>query len=362
VLEAALGLTMAPAPWYVVLSVAAVTVPVAWMRRSPAIALVVLLAAMVGQAALGSDIGGGFAEPIALICLLYAVASRLSVSRSLALVAVALLALTAVLSLGDDDWHAGNLFYAATVVGVAWAFGQGGRLASEHNALLAERAALLERESAHEAEAAAQAERARIARELHDVVSHNISAIVVQAGAERRELANGPASVATTLADIEEHGRQTLQELRRLLGVLRVGEDAGMPVAPQPGLADLPRLIESNRSSGVEVTLTSCGEARPVSRGLELAVYRVVQEGLTNVRKHAGGAAASVTLRWAPDRLEVAVRNGDGDQEHRELAGAGAGLRGVRERVEAYGGRVLQAGPTGDGFQVHVAIPIGAAG
>ena len=342
--EAALGLTTDAAPWFVVATVPAVTLPVAVRRTRPVGALLVVLAVLLLQASAGSDIGGGFAEPVALLALVYATASRRDLRTATATLAVTLAAMSGVVALGAGA-HIGNFVFVATIVLAAWLGGRGVRLAEERRGLLAERQAVQER--------------SRIARELHDVVSHNVSAIVVQAGAERRGLApDEPA--ARTLADIEEHGRQTLTELRRLLGLLRVDRDEpDAPLAPQPGLADVPRLVEAMRSSGVRATLTTHGEPVPVSGGLELTIYRVVQECLTNVRKHAGSRSADVVLRWTGPEVEVEVVDAGGRSEG-VVPGTGYGLRAMTERVAAYGGRVLAAGPTAEGFRVWVTMPVTA--
>ncbi len=347
VIDAAAGLTVGSQPWYVVVTVPLATLPVLVRRRWPAPALLSVLVAMLVQAALGSDISGGFAEPLALVLVLYSVGSLLPVRTSIVMLGWAMVAMSAVVAL-EGEARVGNYVYVVTVVLAAWFAGQGGRLAQERTRLLAERGAARER--------------SRIARELHDVVSHNVSAIVIQAAAERRDLPID-APTAVVLRDIEEHGRQTLVELRRLLGLLRVDpeEQLDAPVEPQPGLDDLPRLVESMRSSGVRATLATHGDPVPVSRGLELAIYRVVQESLTNVRKHAGAKAAEVSVRWNPQTVEVEVANPSGPGDHRTLPGAGYGLQAIGERVRAYGGEVMVAGPTPDGFRVHVAIPVGAS-
>jgi signal transduction histidine kinase len=338
VAEVLLDLTGAAEPWFVACTVPFVTLPVAVRRRRPITALLVVLAAMLAQTLAGSELAGGFAEPLALVLVLYAVGSLLPLRPSAALAAVALFAMSVVVAAGGHS-RAGNYVYVATLVLAAWLAGRGVRLTAERRDLLAERRATQER--------------SRIARELHDVVSHNVSAIVVLAGAERRDLPTD-SPVAATLSGIEEHGRQTLTELRRLLGLLRV-DDADAPLVPQPRLDDLPALVES---SGVAATLRTVGEPVPVTDGQELTIYRVVQESLTNVRKHASTQAAQVVLRWSGAEVEVEVVNPGGARHDRSVPGTGYGLQAMRERVRAYGGRVVEAGPTTDGFRVRVAIPV----
>ncbi len=347
--EATLGLTVPVAPWYVVLTVPVVTLPVAARSRRPMPALLVMLAALVLQGGLGSDIGGGFSEPLAMILTLYSCGSRLSVRMSGISLVLALGAMTAVVTLSEAP-RVANYVYVVTLVLAAWLAGRGVRLATERSGLLAERRTMQER--------------SRIARELHDVVAHGLSAIVVQAAAERRDLSEDSPS-ARVLADIEQHGRVTLSELRRLLGLLRVDEtdSANPPLAPQPGLRDLQSLVHG---SGVHASLVMEGDPVEVGDGLQLAIYRVVQEGLTNVRKHGASPTARVAIRWRDDTVEVEVLNGPtggaaggGGGVAPPVPGTGYGLRAMHERVAAYGGRVVTAGPTPDGFLLHVALPVG---
>ena len=342
-LEAVLGVTSPTGGLLPVLLVPVVTVPVAARGARPAAALLVMLGALVLQAALGSDLPGGFTEPIALVLVLYSVGSHLPLRPGLALLATGAAGIGTVIALGPDP-HAGNFVYAATLLVAGWGAGRVVHLAGERTALLAERHA--------------QQERSRIARELHDVVSHHVSAVVVQAAARRRDL--DPTDPTTTvLTDIEQQGRETLQELRRLLGLLRIDDDAHAPLAPQPGLDDLPRLVETMRGQGIDVSWTSTGDPQPVGVGLQLAVYRVVQEALTNVRKHAGDQRAHVVLAWRPDGVEVEVVSGGETHGRRLLPGSGFGLRSMAERVQAYGGE-LTARRTTDGFRVHAALPLDA--
>jgi signal transduction histidine kinase len=346
VAEAVLGLTVPAAPWYVVLTVPLATMPVAVRSLLPARSLAVVLVVLVVQAALGSDIGGGFAEPLALVLVLYSVSSLTALRESIALLATALLAMGGVVALGAGA-HVGNFVFVGTLVLAAWLSGRGVRLATERSGLLAERRAMQER--------------SRIAGELHDIVSHNVSAMVVQAAAERRDLpTDDPA--ARTLEDIERHGRQTLVELRSLLGLLHADgtHPHSPPLQPQPGLGDLPRLVSS---SGLRATLSTEGTPVPVSAGLELTIYRIVQEGLTNVRKHSSHRSADVTIRWREDRVEVEVvdHGGHGGRTGElpvPVPGTGYGLRAMADRVAAYGGRVSASGSTGDGFRLHVTMPV----
>ena len=218
------------------------------------------------------------------------------------------------------------------------------------------RADIAERERELAAREAVVDERARIARELHDAIAHNVSMMVVQAGAERRVLDESQGSTREVLETVEEIGRNALTEMRRLVGMLRTDEDD--PLAPQPGLRDLATLVGQVREAGLPVELQIEGEPRALPIGLELSAYRIVQEALTNALKHAGDARASVVVRYRDDSLELEVLD-DGAGGAAAVASGGHGLVGMRERVALYGGR-FEAGlrPTG-GFTVRVLLPIG---
>jgi signal transduction histidine kinase len=217
------------------------------------------------------------------------------------------------------------------------------------------RLGLAERERDVAAREAVVEERARIARELHDAIAHNVSLMVVQAGAERRVLDSGASSTKEVLQTIEQVGRGALTEMRRLVGMLRSGEADAL--APQPSLADLPRLVAQVREAGLSVELTVEGDQRELPLGIELSAYRIVQEALTNALKHAGDANASVRVSYSSDQLELEIAD-DGAGAPAPVAGGGHGLAGMRERVALYGGR-LDAGRRAErGFTVRVVLPI----
>jgi signal transduction histidine kinase len=208
-----------------------------------------------------------------------------------------------------------------------------------------------------QARAAVAEERARIARELHDVVTHHVNLVVLQAMAASGMLARDPSKVREPLEVIERSGREALSEMRRLLGVLRE-DDAERPLAPQPGVDDVDELVGFARSSGLSVGLAVSGEPQQLPTGLGLTVYRIVQESLTNAARHAAGAKVGVSLRYEPEAVEVAVVDDGGRHVEEAPAGGGRGLLGMRERVAVYAG-TLEAGPVpAGGFAVHARLPL----
>jgi signal transduction histidine kinase len=217
------------------------------------------------------------------------------------------------------------------------------------------RAQLAERERDVAAREAVVEERARIARELHDAIAHNVSMMVVQAGAERRVIDQERGSTKEVLETIERIGRDALTEMRRLVGMLR--SDRPDELAPQPGLSDLPTLLAQVHEAGLPVELELEGEPRQLPVGIELSAYRIVQEALTNALKHAGEAHAIVRVRYGADSLELEIVD-DGPGGQTPVTSGGHGLAGMRERVALYGGR-LDAGrrPSG-GFAVRVLLPV----
>jgi signal transduction histidine kinase len=220
-----------------------------------------------------------------------------------------------------------------------------------------QRADRLEREREEHARQVAAQERLRIARELHDIVAHKLSIVVVQAQAAQR--VEDPARVRGLMVTVEETGRSALEEMRRLLGALRpsLDEHELPPPEPQPGLAALDSLLDQVRAAGLPVTLTRSGDPTPLPDAVDLSAYRIVQEALTNVLKHAGPANACIRLSYAEDRVEIAVVD-DGRGGSSSLPGSGQGLTGMRERASLLRG-ALEAGPQpGGGFRVHVTLPI----
>lgn len=246
------------------------------------------------------------------------------------------------------------------VVAGVWVLGLHMRTRRAYLRSLEERAERLERERDNEVAMAMAAERARIARELHDVVAHNVSVIVVQADGASYAIDSDVARARQALEAISSTGRQALAEMRRLLGVLRENDDAGA-YAPQPGVGQLDDLVEQVRASGLPVTFEVDGAPVAISEGRQLTVFRIVQEALTNTLKHGGlNVTAAVRLHYAEDAVEVMVVD-DGRGAAASDDGRGHGLVGMRERVGVYGGRVRAEPRAGGGFEVVARIPTGEA-
>jgi signal transduction histidine kinase len=244
------------------------------------------------------------------------------------------------------------------------------RARRRHAHALGERGWLLEREREAAARTAVDAERARIARELHDIVSHTVSVMVVQASAAREVLTTMPGEAATALRAVEDAGRGALTELRHLLGLLvpdAAGQDAddetGDALEPQPSLRRLSALVDRIAFAGLPVEVHVSGEPRPLPAGVDLTAYRIVQEALTNALKHGDGGKAAVTVRYAERSLRVEVLNSGpsvlkSDPPGRPAGTAGRGLTGLRARVAVYGGDLDARRRLGGGYRVRARIPL----
>ncbi len=296
---------------------------------------------------------------VQLIVMVYTVAAYCdgrAARAAMVVVAIGILTDIPTLAIGKP---VGNVAGPDAVMAIAFGVGLAFARMRRHTETLQVRTAQAERERIEAAERAAAEERARIARELHDVISHDVSLMVLQASVERR-VHKGDVPTAQTLANIESTGREALAELRRMLGVLRKDED-GTPLRPQPGLAQLPELVEQARTAGVLVELVIDGQPLAIPPGLDIAAYRIVQESITNAAKHAAGTTVTATLRYRADSLEIDVVNGGGSQAATmQLPRGGHGLVGMRERVALFGGS-LEAAPDDDGgFRVRARLPLPA--
>jgi signal transduction histidine kinase len=337
-----------------------VTVPLCWRFRAP-VAVVILVTVSSGiwiLAMFKAQDQPPFEPALAIFVALFALASRAD-GRPLWTGLAVSAGIFSVIEIrselggqGIGNVFPGLLFFALTFVM--------GRIVYQHRQRASgqqDRADRLERDQETRAARAVETERARIARELHDVIAHSLSIIVVQAAAERRVLPAGQQSTAETLESIEQSGRQAMTELRRLLGLLRKS-DGEPSLAPQPGLSRLGDLVAEVREAGVEVNVRTDGDLAAIPLGLDLSAYRIVQECLTNVLKHARAHRVEISLRCRGRIVEIDVTD-DGAAAGTPAPG-GFGLLGMRERVTVYGGTV-QAGPCdAGGYRVHARLPFEA--
>ncbi|MGD3106634.1 sensor histidine kinase [Streptomyces sp. YGL11-2] len=346
---------------------------IALRRKYPVKMLLLTTAIGVGQLILHVTPNPG---DFAMLVIIYTVASETSARRWASRLALAGAFIGPVLSqlrFRDSPgplplWATLFLMVLLTVPFVlAWVLGDSVRTRRAYWAQLEEKATRLEKEREAQSRIAVAAERARIARELHDVVAHNVSVMVVQADGAAYVLDAAPDQARQALETISGTGRQALAEMRRLLGVLRTGEQAeGGEYVPQPGVEQLADLIDQVRGAGLPVDFRVVGEPRSLPSSVELTAYRIVQEALTNARKHGGpGVSATVRLAYQDDDVDVLVED-DGRGAQHELYedggsdGLGHGLIGMRERVGMVGG-ILDAGPRpGGGFRVSALLPLKA--
>ena len=334
-----------------------IVVPLAWRRRKPLAVLCLVASAAVLEGAL-LDNFPSFQPFVAFLLAVYSVAAHSDRRRAVigAVVTFAILVPGELIKTltGEGSFDVG----AFAAFALAWTVGRALRRWRLEAGELWHRADRLEREREQQARVAVAEERARIARELHDVVAHAVSVIVIQAQGAQRALEGEQPPVREALASIESTGRQALVEMRRLLGVLRRADDE-LALAPQPSLRHLDALVEHVRDAGLPVEVRVDGEAAQLSPGVDVSAYRIVQEALTNTLKHAGPAHARVVVRYARDELELEISD-DGHGGKRK-DGGGHGLVGMRERAAVVGG-VLESGSRADGgFLVRARLPLGAA-
>jgi signal transduction histidine kinase len=326
------------------------------VRRSwPVLVFGWTLAAAVAAVSWDSHLIGG----LALLAALYTVAATRP--RRDALACAALLevaAVTALLLLTASSWWYQSVFLTG-MVAAALGLGLYSAARRAYLAELHDRAERLERERDQQAALTAAAERARIAREMHDIVAHHLTVMTTLAEAAVAASATSPGRATEVMRTVAATGRSALTDTRRLLGLLREGPGSDDALHPAPGLGQLDGLIEQVRSAGLDTTLEVRGQQQELPAGVQLAVFRLVQEALTNTLKHAGaGTRAFVSLRFAPSELLVNVVD-DGAGTHAAApAGAGGGLPGMRQRIQAYGGDV-QAGPRQPaGWTVSARLPL----
>jgi signal transduction histidine kinase len=341
--------------WFDILAILAITLPLLFRRRFPFGAPVA-----VGSALALSSFIDGRLVPNGLITVLFGIAAFVLMGmlrdRNQALAGLAFgIGVVAIVAHNDPRAGVGNFVFVSIVFSIAWLIGL---LVSRtfHEAERArERAARAEREREERARLAVSDERARIARELHDVVGHSVSVMTVQASAARRLLRPQQEKEREALLVVEKTGREAMAEMRRMVGVLRRPEEAPA-LAPQPSLEQIETLVEHTREAGLPVDLRIEGKPVQLPPGVDLTAYRLVQEALTNTMKHARASSAEVVVRYGDGDVELTISDdgvggADGDS-------GGHGLVGMRERVSVYGGE-LEAGPRADGgFRLRARLPI----
>ncbi len=336
------------------------TLPLGARRRAPFAVACVFAAAATLSSALGGGLFDGEPPPFASLAAgavaFYSLGAHAEDRRALIGAGVGVAGLwTAVIAGGHVDAQS-FLFSAGLIVATPWLVGRSNRAR-------AQRLALLEREQLQRERAAVGEERARIARELHDVVAHSVGVMVVQAQGAQRMLDLDPERARDALGAIERTGRTALEEMRRSLGVLR-RPDADVPLAPQPGMGGLGALVEQARASGLAVELVAEGEPAPLPSGVDVSAYRIVQEALTNTLKHAGPVRTRVTVRYGDDGLELEIADdgfaGRAPNGAPVSAEGGQGLLGMRERVALYGGHLHAAPRPEGGFVIRASLPFAA--
>jgi signal transduction histidine kinase len=335
------------------------TLPFAFRRRHPFWAPLVAAAALVLLAAVDAKATQALTMPF-IAAIAAAVSFGFQRERRLAVAGWAAIAGAAAFVDYRTASTFADFFWTTLILSLAWVFGIALGTRTEQARELRARVEAVERERTLAAERAATEERARIARELHDVVAHSVSVMVVQASGVRRLLKEEQHREREALLSVEQIGRQALTEMRRMLGVMRTGEEQPPALAPQPGLQHLDRLIAQVEEAGLPVTLHVQGERPELAPGVDLSAYRIVQEGLTNALKHAKGARAEVTVCY--DETSVRLEVADDGPGVNGADGMGHGLVGMRERVALYGG-TIEAGPRdGGGFVLRARLPVEARG
>jgi signal transduction histidine kinase len=344
-----------PATGFVLL---AATSSLLWRRTRPLACASAIAAGLALQAAItGADLSSA-GWTITIIVALYSAGAYLAFRQATVAFIVIVVGLAArelrdVSSYTRHGYQ--NAFWWLLVL---VPFGLGAFVHSRRQAsTLRQAATSSEADAAARARAAVAEERARIARELHDVVAHDVSAVVLQAEAAEEMLTAAPERTRVSLHAIQQLGREALVEMRQVVGIVR-GDDTSL--APQPTLGQVAAMVERHRDSGLDVTLQVDGTPRSLPPGLELSAYRIIQEALTNVRKHADGARVQVVVRYGARALEVEIAD-DGGNETAVADGPGHGLIGMRERVSFFGGQ-FSAGPGLErGFVVHATVPTPSA-
>jgi signal transduction histidine kinase len=325
-----------------------------WRRVAPLAVTVAVFGAVAGESLLGVSLDRPDSPLLVALAAAYAVAAYRDLRIALAGMAIALAGIWIGVA-GQSTNNHSDFAFTAVVVSAGWLVGRGMRGRVRQTAELAERTRQLEEAREAERLAAVAEERRRIARDLHDVIAHSVSVMVVQAGAAEDIFARDPEGVLEPIRAVQETGRAALVEMRRLLGLLR--EDGELGLAPQPRLADLDVLAEQMRLAGLPVDLAVEGKPRPLPIGVDLSVYRIAQEALTNSLKHAGPARARLVLRYLEGEVELEVVD---DGISSSNGNGGHGLIGMRERVAVFGGTLEADRLATGGFRVLARLPLAA--
>jgi signal transduction histidine kinase len=329
--------------------------PIAFRRRAPILALVVIVLSVAGGLALGTASLSTVDPAIPMFQVAVTYDRRTSLKWLVAAAAV----LTAGAGIGAATARTHQLGSGLLVVIAAWFVGDSARVRRAYTAGLAEQTAQRSREELERAERSVAEEKIRIARDLHDVIAHTLSVVAVQSGVGRHVIDTQPEDAKHALEAIEETSRDALGELRRMLNVLR-SDDTTADLAPAPGMRDLEQLAEHVTRAGVPVTITrELGDLSALPASIDLSVYRIVQEALTNVVKHAGPARAIVDIRRERDVLLVTIQDdGIGDEHHGLDRPAGHGIIGMRERAATLDGTLIAESLPNRGFCVRARLPL----
>jgi signal transduction histidine kinase len=326
----------------------------AFRRLAPLLTVAAVLGSIAVESLLGVSLQKPDAPLLIALVAVYTAGAYLPLRDAVAGLALAIAGIGASYAGSSTNGHS-DFAFTSVVVTAGWLVGRGMHGRVTQTAVLAERTQQLEQEAEAERAAAIAEERRRIARDLHDVIAHSVSVMVVQAGAAEDVFGRDPAAVLDPIRAVQETGRGALVEISRLLGLLRE-DGAELGLAPQPRIDDLPKLAAQSEAAGVPVVLRVEGTPQPLPLGVDLSVYRIAQEALTNALKHSAGARADLVLRYRDNAVELTVEN-DGAASSNGHRG-GHGLIGMRERVAVFGG-TLEAGPRpGGGFRVVARLPL----
>jgi signal transduction histidine kinase len=348
----------AGAMWWNVPLLVGTVAALAWRRSRAVVALIAGYAFVLVPSLFAAHTIFFFGTLLPLLLLTYT-ATRLQPAREAALALLAPALVLVVVPIHQPHFDAGDYVFWATLAAIAVGLGTAMRGLDTHRAALATALAEQLRDQDVRERALLLDERARIARELHDVVAHAVSVMVVQAGAARLAVGYDDDEARTSLQAVEHTGRDALLDLRRLLEVLRP-ETEGNDTAPAPGLAGLDPLVARMTAAGLRIRTTVTGERRQLPAGLDLCAYRILQESLTNILKHAGPTTVEVEIDYGPGVMAITVTD-DGPaeptQQRRAAGAAGHGLVGMRERTNVFGG-TLDAGPSDHGWRVSATLPL----